>query len=148
MTELEKALRELLNDVANLSYGIGYNDALDLNDMTTEALERDTLINRYANGLKNMIQSGGTRIHDAGRDAESIDDGDGGWYTPTDSRAEWYLLDRPDPDAPLVERVAEAICNNDHSQETSFGWAVVGVDTKDAYRDNARAALSAPPARG
>ena len=64
MTELETELRELLNDVANLSYGIGYNDALDLNDMTTEALERDTLINRYANGLKNMIQSGGTRIYD------------------------------------------------------------------------------------
>ena len=62
MTELEKALRELFNDVANLSYGIGYNDALDL---TTEVLELDTLINRYANGLKNMIQSGGTRIHDA-----------------------------------------------------------------------------------
>ena len=64
MTELEKALRELFNDVANLSYIIGYNDALDLNDMTTEVLERDTLINRYANGLKNMIQSGGTRIYD------------------------------------------------------------------------------------
>ena len=56
---------------------------------------------------------------------------------------QWYLLDRPDPDAPLIERVAEAICNDDHSQETSFGWAVVGVDTKDAYRDNARAALAA-----
>lgn len=65
MTELEMELRKLLYDVADLSYGIGYNDALDLNDMTTEALERDTLINRYANGLKNMIQSGGTRIHDA-----------------------------------------------------------------------------------
>ena len=64
MTELEKALRELFNDVANLSYVIGYNDALDLNDLTTEVLERDTVINRYANGLKNMIQSGGTRIYD------------------------------------------------------------------------------------
>ena len=64
MTELEKALRELLYAVADLSYAIGYNDALDLDDMTTEALERDTLINRYANGLKNMIQSGGTRIYD------------------------------------------------------------------------------------
>lgn len=64
MTELEKALRELFNDVANLSYITGYNDALDLNDMTTEVLELDTLINRYANGLKNMIQSGGTRTHD------------------------------------------------------------------------------------
>ena len=64
MTELEKALREIFWDVANLSYALGYNDALDLDDMATEVLERDTLINRYANGLKNMIQSGGTRTHD------------------------------------------------------------------------------------
>ena len=64
MTELEKALRELLYDVANLSYVLGYNDALDLDDMATELVERDTVINRYANGLKNMIQSGGTRIYD------------------------------------------------------------------------------------
>ena len=64
MTELEKALREMFWDVANLSYAIGYNDALDLDDMTTEALKRDTLINRYVNDLKNMIQSGGTRTHD------------------------------------------------------------------------------------
>ena len=62
---------------------------------------------------------------------------------PRPGTVEWYLLDRPDPDANLIERVAEAICNDDHSQETGFGWAVVGVDTKDAYRDNARAALAA-----
>ena len=68
-----------------------------------------------------------------------------GWSTtaPSFGTAEWYLLDRPDPDAALIERVAEAICNDDHSQETSFGWAVVGVDTKDSYRDNARAVLAA-----
>ena len=62
---------------------------------------------------------------------------------PRVGTAEWFLLDRPDPDKALIERVAEAICNDDHSQETSFGWAMVGVDTKDAYRDNARAALAA-----
>ena len=64
MTELEMALREMFWDVANLSYALGYNDALDLDDMATELVERDTVINRYANGLKNMIQSGGTRIYD------------------------------------------------------------------------------------
>ena len=64
MNELEMALREMFWGVANLSYAIGYNDALDLDDMTTEALKRDTLINRYVNDLKNMIQSGGTRIYD------------------------------------------------------------------------------------
>ena len=65
-----------------------------------------------------------------------------GWSV-CDTNGEWYLLDRPDPEADLIERVAEAICNDDHSQETSFGWAVVGVDTKNTYRDNARAVLAA-----
>ena len=64
MTELEMELRELLYDVANLSYAIGYNDALDLDDISAEHQKLVAVINRYANGLKNMIQSGGTRTHD------------------------------------------------------------------------------------
>ena len=64
MTELEKALRELFNDVANLSYAIGYNDALDLDDISAEHQKLVAVINRYANGPKNIIQSGGTRTHD------------------------------------------------------------------------------------
>ena len=64
MTELEKALRELLWDVAIIGYEIDLADASD-RDVTSKQLEREAVINRYANGLKNMIQSGGTRIHDA-----------------------------------------------------------------------------------
>ena len=65
MTELEKALREMFWDVANLSYALGYNDALDLYDMATELVERDAIIKHYVNSLKNMILSGGTRATDA-----------------------------------------------------------------------------------
>ena len=64
MTELEKALRELLWDVAIIGYEIDLADASD-RDVTSKQLEREAVINRYANGLKNMIQSGGTRIYDA-----------------------------------------------------------------------------------
>ena len=63
MTELEKALRELLYDVADLGYDVGFWVS-EGSDISAQHQELVAVINRYANGLKNMIQSGGTRIHD------------------------------------------------------------------------------------
>ena len=63
-----------------------------------------------------------------------------GIEAPRIGTAEWYLLDRPDPDAPLIERVAEAIYDSD---ERSDAWSSTSDSAKDAYRDNARAALAA-----
>ena len=65
MNELEMALREMFWHVANMSYALGYNDALDLDDMATELVERDAIIEHHVNSLKNMILSGGTRATDA-----------------------------------------------------------------------------------
>ena len=59
---------------------------------------------------------------------------------PRRGTAEWYLLDRPDPDANLIERVAEAIYDSD---DRSSAWSCRGDSVRDAYRNNARAVLAA-----
>ena len=63
MTELEKALRELLYAVADLGHDVGFRTS-EGSDMSAQYRELVAVVNHYANGLKNMIQSGGTRTHD------------------------------------------------------------------------------------
>ena len=63
MTELENALRGLLYDVADLGHDVGFRTS-EGSDISAQHRELVAVIYHYANGLKNMIQSGGTRTHD------------------------------------------------------------------------------------
>ena len=57
----------------------------------------------------------------------------------------FYLLDRPDPDAELIERIARAIHDRPGGCADPFGTC---VSTSEYYRDQARIALAAIRAIG
>ena len=63
MTELEASLRAILQDVAHLGYDVGYAEAKNTN-ADVQISSREVTINLYVKALKDVIQSGGTRIHD------------------------------------------------------------------------------------
>ena len=62
-----------------------------------------------------------------------------GIEAPRAGTAEWFLLDRPDPLAEVVEVAAKAIFADDRP---AGRWADVGSDD-NGYRRNARAVLAA-----
>ena len=62
------------------------------------------------------------------------------WIASANPNAEWFLLDRPDPLAEVVEVVAKAQWVADFRQPE---WPGCGDQVTDAYRDDARAVLAA-----
>lgn len=62
MTELEASLRAILQDVAHLGYDVGYAEAKNTN-ANVQISSCEVVINLYVKALKDVIQSGGTRIH-------------------------------------------------------------------------------------
>ena len=62
------------------------------------------------------------------------------WSIRCDKPVEWFLLDRPDPLAEVVEVAAKALWGLGY---TNVEWSYADPDVKIAYRDMARTVVAA-----